>query len=384
MNGNDTTDVIVGAYGNDVGGTDAGRTYIYFGGTSMDVLPDVVLTGKAVGDWFGYSVASAGDVNGNIGDELIIGAPWDDVCGYNMGRGYLYTVTIPPTIVSTPDTLCAEDSVYAYDVEANGNPSPFFFLLVEPEGMTIDHISGLINWTPDNGDVGDTVVKVYVTNSEGSVTQEYTLHITNVPPHITSTPDTIAIEDSLYTYDVDSDDEGFGNTTYSGLVLPSWLSLDSLSGLLSGTPSGANVGDTIVSVEVDDGNGGTDTQTYTLHIQPAVGIKGTKFLSSIPKTCMLFQNSPNPFHSSTVIRYSLSDNRELTTDNQYAVLKIYDASGRVVRTFRVTPCQHPCSSVYSVVWDGKDDSGEKVTSGVYFYTLESGDYSAVKKSILLR
>ena len=53
--------LIVGAYLNDAGGTNAGRAYIYFGGSNMNNIVDVTLTGVAAGDSFGSSVSSAGD-----------------------------------------------------------------------------------------------------------------------------------------------------------------------------------------------------------------------------------------------------------------------------------------------------------------------------------
>ena len=65
VNGDGYSDVIIGAYGNDAGGSNAGRAYIYYGGTGMDNIADVILTGAAAGDFFGFSVSSAGDVNGD-------------------------------------------------------------------------------------------------------------------------------------------------------------------------------------------------------------------------------------------------------------------------------------------------------------------------------
>ena len=74
VNGDGYTDVIVGAYDNDAGGTDAGRAYIYFGGASMNNIADVILTGAAAGDFFGGSVSTAGDVNGDGYADVIVGA----------------------------------------------------------------------------------------------------------------------------------------------------------------------------------------------------------------------------------------------------------------------------------------------------------------------
>ncbi|HSW55228.1 MAG TPA: integrin alpha, partial [Ignavibacteriaceae bacterium] len=90
VNGDGYSDVIVGAYGNDAGGTSAGRAYIYYGGANMDNTADVILTGAAAGDWFGSSVSTAGDVNGDGYSDVIVGAPFNDAGGTSAGRAYIY------------------------------------------------------------------------------------------------------------------------------------------------------------------------------------------------------------------------------------------------------------------------------------------------------
>ncbi|MCK5241250.1 FG-GAP repeat protein, partial [bacterium] len=90
VNGDNYADVIVGAPGNDSGGTDAGRAYIYYGGPTMDNVADIILTGESVDDYFGYSVSGAGDVNGDNYADVIIGAYRDNTGGYNAGQAYIY------------------------------------------------------------------------------------------------------------------------------------------------------------------------------------------------------------------------------------------------------------------------------------------------------
>ena len=90
VNGDGYSDVIVGAILNDAGGTGAGRAYIYFGGSSMNNVADLIMTGEAGSDQFGVSVSSAGDVNGDGYSDVIVGANGNDAGGSNAGRAYIY------------------------------------------------------------------------------------------------------------------------------------------------------------------------------------------------------------------------------------------------------------------------------------------------------
>ena len=90
VNGDGYADVIVGAWANDTGGTNAGAVYVYFGGPTADAVADVTLFAEAPGDVFGITVAGAGDVNGDGYDDVIVGATQNDAAGVNAGRAYVY------------------------------------------------------------------------------------------------------------------------------------------------------------------------------------------------------------------------------------------------------------------------------------------------------
>jgi len=107
VNGDGYSDVIIGAPFNSAGGSYAGRAYIYFGGPNMSTTPNVILTGAAVGDKFGISVASAGDVNGDGYSDVIVGAPDNSAKGSHAGRAYIYFGG--PNMSATPNvTLTGE------------------------------------------------------------------------------------------------------------------------------------------------------------------------------------------------------------------------------------------------------------------------------------
>ncbi|MCB0728213.1 MAG: FG-GAP repeat protein [Ignavibacteriae bacterium] len=122
VNGDGFSDVITGANGNDAGGSNAGRAYVYFGGILSDTIADLILTGAAAGDNFGYSVSSAGDVNGDSYTDIIIGAQLNDAGGADAGRAYIYFGGISPDNIAdvTINGEAAGDQ-FGYSVSSAGD-----------------------------------------------------------------------------------------------------------------------------------------------------------------------------------------------------------------------------------------------------------------------
>jgi flagellar hook assembly protein FlgD len=89
---------------------------------------------------------------------------------------------------------------------------------------------------------------------------------------------------------------------------------------------------------------------------------------------VLEQNYPNPFNPATSISFEID--RE-----EFVSLRIYDTAGRLVRTL-VAANRDP--GRYTELWNGSDESGHPVASGVYFCRLATGSSSITKKMILLR
>ena len=99
----------------------------------------------------------------------------------------------------------------------------------------------------------------------------------------------------------------------------------------------------------------------------------------IPAETELLHNYPNPFNPETWIPYRLAE-------DAFVTLTIYDQTGHAVRTLDVG---HQIASVYesrskAIYWDGRNQVGEQVASGVYFYHLSAGDYSATRKMLILK
>ena len=97
----------------------------------------------------------------------------------------------------------------------------------------------------------------------------------------------------------------------------------------------------------------------------------------IPKETSLLPNYPNPFNPETWIPYQLAESAEVT-------LHIYAVDGTLIRTLALghQPAGMYQSKSRAVYWDGKNEVGEPVASGVYFYTLSAGDFSATRKMLI--
>ena len=100
---------------------------------------------------------------------------------------------------------------------------------------------------------------------------------------------------------------------------------------------------------------------------------------AVPETSALLPNYPNPFNPETWIPYHLAKAANVT-------LTIYDVRGSVVRELTLG---HQPVGVYvrrgrAAYWDGRNHLGEKVASGLYFYTLTAGEFNATRKLLIAK
>ena len=100
-------------------------------------------------------------------------------------------------------------------------------------------------------------------------------------------------------------------------------------------------------------------------------------MTTTPETTALLANYPNPFNPETWIPYHLAKDAEVK-------LTIYDMRGVAVRELILG---YQAAGIYAsrgraAYWDGKNNSGEPVASGVYFYTFTAGDFNATRKMLI--
>jgi hypothetical protein len=93
-----------------------------------------------------------------------------------------------------------------------------------------------------------------------------------------------------------------------------------------------------------------------------------------PSRFEVSQNYPNPFNATTIIRYSLPQDCRVE-------ICLYNILGQKVRTL---VNEDQTSGYRRITWDGKDDRGEDVGSGIYFYQVKAGEFSCVRKLLLLK
>ena len=126
------------------------------------------------------------------------------------------------------------------------------------------------------------------------------------------------------------------------------------------------------------------SEAQYLKLTDATSQRGIRFLEQLlaaltPKETTLLPNYPNPFNPETWIPYRLAE-------DAFVTLTIYDGSGRVVRTLDVgyrTAAFYESRSK-AIHWDSRNEVGEGVASGVYFYHLSAGDFSATRKMLIIK
>ncbi|MEE9555470.1 MAG: T9SS type A sorting domain-containing protein, partial [candidate division Zixibacteria bacterium] len=98
------------------------------------------------------------------------------------------------------------------------------------------------------------------------------------------------------------------------------------------------------------------------------------YVNSLPKSFSLDQNYPNPFNPSTYISFEIPKETDAT-------ITIFNSLGQIVKTIseqRLLPGRH------EIIWDGRDDNGNGLASGIYFYRLTAGDFTKTRKMVMIK
>jgi hypothetical protein len=179
--------------------------------------------------------------------------------------------------------------------------------------------------------------------------------------------DAVAVEEGVdLSWEVVSDEEILGFRIYRGLEGSTREEI-SPAGLIS--PQARSYRDDVAA--------GGRTYEYTLGV--VVADHSEVVSRSVSVTTRAFalalrQNTPNPFNPTTVISFTLPEKTRVT-------VSIYDVKGRRVRTLVDESIDE---GYHERIWDGKDDGGGQVSTGIYFYSLTADDRRLTRKMLLLK
>lgn len=313
VNADGYDDVIVGAKLHDAWGVDIGRAYV-FSGRDGSLL--WVFQGEDIGERLGWSVDGAGDINQDGYDDVLVGAPNNDRGGANAGRVYIYS--------GKTATL-----LYALDGEA---PNDWFGFSVAGKGdLNGDDIPDIVVGAPRHNPTESFFGKVYVffgstgelmtTEDGGPAPEEFAFAVANA---------------------------GFNASRNSGIFAV-------------GAPFNSDGGESV----------GRVFHFSCVFLQTDVGESDG---IAVPETFRLQQNYPNPFNPETTIKFSLP----IAGDVELAV---YNSIGRRVRALVF---EELSAGEYISTWNGRDDEGSPVSSGIYFYRLLYSGGTLTRKMALLK
>ena len=379
----------------------------------IDVLND---DGTVFGDWpvtgtIGwYGGAAIGDIDGDDLPEIVIGGFDSQLHVYNADKSEVegFPLTLNNRVWGTPaignidpsdeepEIVVATQTGRVYMVKHDGSIAT---------GWPVD-VGSNVKSTPALGDLdndgtleiifGASNSDLYVYNADGSahdgfpVTLQGTIQTSAVVADINGDDYQEIIigngASETYLYAFTGDGQTVSNfpipTRAVGEInaAPAVWDIDR-DGDLDIVVAVQNTGDNLEVIDYKDRAFVTGVQWSTFAHDKLRNANFAEVMTSIdnpeqalPLAFSLQQNYPNPFNSNTVIRFSLAAPADLN-------LAVYDVLGRTVTV--LDKGMHQAGN-YEVVWNGSNGSGKAVASGVYFYKLQAGDKTEVKRMLYLR
>ncbi len=364
INGDGYSDFIIGAPNYD---RQRGKVYIYLGGDSIPDQPYTTIQGDSSLAYFAGSVAGIGDVNNDGYDDFVVGGPLADLGGNYYAEGYfrLYLGG------AEPDTIP--------DIEIYG----------DQEGMGL---GASICAGDFNGDSIDDFIVCSMGNGFVYWGKE----------DLTANPDLI-IGDSknliAYLYpagDINGDSfddilSGLPSLNWNNGAVDIYLGSQNFDGIYDHRIHGewASYFGRTLSTAGDVNGDGLDeflvSESYLLGIQgqgrvylfsgdsTLVGIDDIALAPAKLVSFKIIENYPNPFNDTTTIRYSV-------TDKGIYYVNVFNIYGQLI--FR-KKTNHYLPGYYNTNWNGKDSSGNRVSSGLYLVTMVHDGYQSNSQKILL-
>nr|MBN2276555.1 T9SS type A sorting domain-containing protein [candidate division Zixibacteria bacterium] len=339
----------------------------------------------------GFLILSA--VGGFIG-EVVLGMTVTDQHGDSASDTTIVTVTTmpntDPVITGLPDSLSfkADSSYnlyiwgYVADTESDDSLLDYDFTTSSDSLIpAYDTSNGILNVSSVIGYNNTAYLYMTVTDPGGLTANDTVKFVIryNYAPIISGLPDSIAFgADSsavLDIYAAVSDAESDDSLIYYAFSASNDSLLRDFSyetGLLTLTASAGYSGEVYLYIAITDPDTAIAHDTIVVTVEPFLDVNDNAEL--IPERYALNQNYPNPFNPITIIGYSVPTRSVVN-------ITVFDLLGRQVITL-VDETRGP--GTYTVEWNGSDQSGYPVASGLYFYCMKSGDYIEKRKMILLK
>ena len=269
--------------------------------------------------------------------------------------------------------------VQRLNVEGSNFQANLITDLQVPQHITLDAADGQIYWTEQTG---DTAGKIRRANLNGSNVR--------LVKDLTSAPRGLALDTAnkkLYLTNaygkvqrLNVDGSNFQPNLITDLDAPEGVSVDVAGRKIYWTEqgnirradlNGENIEDVVTGLGAPAG--------IVLGTVPTVSPAAPGIVELPPDATVLLANYPNPFNPETWIPYQLSNPAEVT-------LHIHSVNGTLVRTLALghQPAGMYHSRARAAYWDGKNEAGEAVASGIYFYTFSAGDFTATRKMLILK
>ncbi|MEL4277827.1 putative Ig domain-containing protein, partial [Shewanella xiamenensis] len=264
--------------------------------TDSDVGDSVTLSAVTLPSWLSFNAAtgvlSGTPTNANVGSHAVV-LRATDVDGLTAEQSFsivVANVNDAPTISSTALTSATQDAAYSYTLVATDSDvgdSVTLSAVTLPSWLSFNAATGVLSGTPTNANVGSHAVVLRATDVDGlTAEQSFSIVVANVndAPTISSTALTSATQDAAYSYTLVATDSDVGDSlTLSAVTLPSWLSFNAVTGVLSGTPTNTNVGSHAVVLRATDVDGLTAEQSFSIvvaNVNDAPTISSTALTSA--------------------------------------------------------------------------------------------------------
>ena len=361
---------VVGAQENDDNGSNSGSAYLFKrSGTSWAQETKLLASDGAAADEFGRSVSISGDY-------AVVGAWRDNDNGTDAGSAYLYNLHDPFVANPIQDVAADEDfgSIMValldtvFDDLDLPNDSLRYSVSVS-SGLVIATITGDTLWLFSVTDLNGIAEIVVTATDDSSASVSDTFNVTVVPfgdiPFVLNPIMDVELEEDFGSIMVALLDTVFGDPDLPNDSLRYTVSVS--SGLVIATVTG----DTLWLFSVTDLNGiaeivvtATDdssasvSDSFNVTILPVVVGIDDEF-ADIPVEFNLYQNYPNPFNPSTLIKYALPKSSTVS-------LVIYNLMGQEIRRWDESDA---VPGYYEKIWNGTNQAGISVSSGIYIYRI---------------